>query len=217
MAKFEVKAVLITIIVSLVLLMAALVVFPLNAVDIKQLSGPRSKPMGGYPFGMQLIKGRIVRQTFKPNASNISGFAVFLNNIRRKKAEGYVSFRLQVKEGSRFKTLFEAKKEAAPIELDSIIPFYFPSIKVKPGKVYAIEVTENAKQVGLSTWASFKDSYEGGKAFLDGKPSKGDLVFLTYYQASFIKPSLLGQILLIAGLGVAVIAIFSIINIRLTS
>jgi len=207
LAKYEAKAVLITIVVSLVLLIAILAIFSLNAVDVKQISGPRSKPMAGYPFGMQLIEGRIVRQTFKPKAANISGFAVFLNNIRRKKAEGYVTFRLQVKEGSAFRTLYTARKPAAPIELDSIIPFYFPPIKVRPGKVYAIEVTENAKQVGLSTWASFKDSYDGGKAYLDGKPSKGDLVFLTYYQTSFVQFSLLAQILLIAAIGVAVIAL----------
>lgn len=176
-------------IIGYLLVFLALIAFPVNILDIRQMEGmpfPRAVPSSGKPFGPHLIKNRVVAQSFRPIAANISGFSIFFNKIGHKQVDGLITFSLKVITNNKVKTLYTIRKKATDISQNTHTTFYFQPIQIEKGGVYLIELSATAKNRGLSPYRSYKDPYKRGMAYLNEQPTKHDIVFQTYYQSNLL-------------------------------
>lgn len=212
-----VKRLLISIIVALSVLLIVLTILPIDVIDIKQPVGspyPRALPTDGRHFGSPHLKGKVITQTFKPEADNISGIGVFFSKKTNKPKTGLINLNLKVKKGAVLENMQKATERADLIRVPSIYTVYFQPEKVIRGRTYAIVVDGSGLDSGITPFASLYDAYKGGAAFLNDKKSSRDIVFQTYYRTNLpayfskgtgLSPLLLTLMILAFVLGAAVL------------
>ncbi len=174
---------------ALLLAILALTLFPVDIIDIRQpvgLAYPRALPTTGRHFGSLDLKDKVVRQTFKPEAKNISGIGIFFSKKTNNPKSGVINFYLKINKGKKFETIFKTSKKAENIRVPAIYTIYFKPVKVREGVVYAIVVDGNGLRSGMTPFASLYDAYKGGDAYLNGKKSSRDIVFQTYHKTNLL-------------------------------
>lgn len=154
-----------------------------KTLDLKNLSLPKidiRQEESNTPVG-EITGKKEIGQTFYSSYNKLNRIDVMLATYNRENSQEVI-FHLK-KSPSDKEDIYSETFHASSVVDNTYRTFEFPPIPDSAGKTFYFSFESPLSKEGdaITIWTSKQDKYKKGKMYINGKSSKGDLRFITYF------------------------------------